>query len=99
MKNRKAKQKYEELTRVNISLEKEMHKDMMRCAKAMGLSLSAWIQYIAIDKIHYFERHAEKFYKRRTAYARIMINAAIKRKEIEKDIDETIAIAQELWKD
>jgi len=48
--------------RINISLDPTLHEQMTKCAKAMGMTLSGWIKFVARDKIKFFERHKDKYF-------------------------------------
>lgn len=44
--------------RVNISIDESLLLVMKETAHDMGMTLSSWIKFIAIDKIASFEKHA-----------------------------------------
>lgn len=52
------------MKRVLITIDQKTLKEAKQTAKKMGMTLSAFLRFILVDKVAYFNRHSDKYFRK-----------------------------------
>lgn len=74
------------MKRVLITIDQKTLKEAKNTAKKMGMTLSAFLRFILVDKVAYFNRHGDKYFRKSTKAAKP--SKAIAPNLVEEDISD-----------